>query len=819
MVRSWPPLVAAYMYSNKRKREEDRHHLRPNPQAQLTSKLRRGVAELGEPSHTQTDLVLRELAENLSTSRDDVFEPVFRMIRAVTYEQPHKIPLLAALIELVYAKRPEFGQMAVDMIHEETSRALKLGEYSRVKLFVRLAADLSIVDPHSVDSFLVALLELGSSLDLVLATLFFSTALFAAVYLVHGGHTLSMDLQQKLQSFHIEVGDTQDIQPFYGDGAPYTAVPIPTLLTDAAKAWIENGLDTSFLLDTTTLIGERPQAGLRFAAIDLPSSADLVPVSHKEFDIFKLTRIKSTPQLYTQLYLPLNGCETVPSSRSLFALFMHDVALDNIAHMDFNKKEVTRQLITLDLFFNTKLFAPPGALLDEILSYPSGEATWKVEDIALEAVLGELLRLPAPIYPTVYYDSIMIEACIMAPQAIAPVLGRALRFLFINCAALDTELFFRVTDWFAHHVSNFGFTWKWKEWLESLDLPEMHPKQVFMRELVIKQVRLSYPQRVRDVLPPEFQHLVPDIPEIPEFKYENNSQAQQLLDGLYGNPESGRQALEALREHVTQDNIGKEVEEIDQLVADIFVTTICHLGSRSLSHADTWIERTKDLLLEVSRKQWVCESVLEFWKASPWIGLIVLESFVRHGVLTGVALVRFVFSRPKLLFSSAGWELLSRHTDGLDEELKKLPEDDEWRKWWKERFAKAALRQRSVLPDVAAASKAADAAILAEAQKLAADKAAAKAEVAVERATEQAKAAQLAAKAAREAAININREAELIISKDYKGSEIVDDSKVGTEEHTLEEECQTEEEVIKITKELKEVTKPAENVAEMQEAD
>jgi nuclear cap-binding protein subunit 1 len=89
---------------------------------------------------------------------------------------------------------------------------------------------------------------------------------------------------------------------------------------------------------------------------------------------------------------------------------------------------------------------------------------WKPEDVAVDAVFSQLFQLPTPEHKLVYYHSVLTECCKIAPAAIAPSLGRAIRFLYNSLETMDLELSNRFLDWFAHHLSNFGFTWKWSEW-------------------------------------------------------------------------------------------------------------------------------------------------------------------------------------------------------------------------------------------------------------------------------------------------------------------------------------------------------------------
>ena len=73
-------------------------------------------------------------------------------------------------------------------------------------------------------------------------------------------------------------------------------------------------------------------------------------------------------------------------------------------------------------------------------------------------------------------------------------------------------------SWFSYHLSNFQFKWSWEDWEEVLRLDPEHPKPKFVKETLLRCLRLSYHQRVADGVPESFQGLVPDQPE-PVVKY------------------------------------------------------------------------------------------------------------------------------------------------------------------------------------------------------------------------------------------------------------------------------------------------------------
>jgi nuclear cap-binding protein subunit 1 len=79
-------------------------------------------------------------------------------------------------------------------------------------------------------------------------------------------------------------------------------------------------------------------------------------------------------------------------------------------------------------------------------------------------------------------------------------------------------------DWFAHHLSNFGFTWKWTEWIDDVELPATDPKKAFIEGSLDKEIRLSFAQRIKGTLPAPYQQLITEGKEkdTPDFKYNDD---------------------------------------------------------------------------------------------------------------------------------------------------------------------------------------------------------------------------------------------------------------------------------------------------------
>lgn len=187
-----------------------------------------------------------------------------------------------------------------------------------------------------------------------------------------------------------------------------------------------------------------------FPPIDVPSS------------------VKNGPRaIFPEIFLSVYGdqeIETVPPATDIASSLLRDALVDTINLLDFNRIATARFLIDVDCYFTPSTFVKRATPFDKLREIAGDRPTWKPEDVAVDAVFSQLFQLPVPEHKLVYYHSVLTECCKIAPAAIAPSLGRAIRFLYGSVQRMDLELCHRFLDWFSHHLSNFGFTWKWSEW-------------------------------------------------------------------------------------------------------------------------------------------------------------------------------------------------------------------------------------------------------------------------------------------------------------------------------------------------------------------
>lgn len=86
------------------------------------------------------------------------------------------------------------------------------------------------------------------------------------------------------------------------------------------------------------------------------------------------------------------------------------------------------------------------------------------------------------------------------------------------------------------------------------------------------------------------------------------------------------------------------VEDPSIVAVDAFMTAICHIGSKSLSHVLSYIDRCRVRLLvmvqdsDVAKRQ-IINSVLEYWKDQPGVGISILDKLLNYSILSPMSVI------------------------------------------------------------------------------------------------------------------------------------------------------------------------------------
>ncbi|KAL3455711.1 MIF4G like-domain-containing protein [Aspergillus heterothallicus] len=625
----------------------------------LVVKVRRQLLTIAESAARRAEDDALSIARNVAENYEDeeLKDNFIDISLDLVLEQPMKIPFIATAVLTTNTLKPELVGDLLKRTAERFQLNVNAGAWREVKLLLRFLGCLQcIFEGDGVFTVLEELfsravdLQTASSEDLIgleLVKIILYTIPYVMASPATGFESHALSLLEKTDIIASTPHTLVDlVNPFGPDSDRSSSIPSvigllqSQLQQESTRDWeltclprpwnnVRDGGDEPKRLDEGT---KHP-----FPEISIPN-----PVRNGSRAIF--------PEVYLSVYGD-QDIETVPPTSDITSSLLRDALVDTINIMDFNRIATAKFLIDLDCYFTPNIFVKRATPFDRLRDLPSDRPTWKPEDVAVDAVFSQLFQLPSPEHKLVYYHSVLTECCKIAPAAIAPSLGRAIRFLYRSLDSIDLDLSHRFLDWFTHHLSNFGFTWKWSEWVEDLELPQVHPRMAFINGALDKEIRLSFAQRIRGTLPDPYQDLISEGKEkdTPDFKY-------SLDTTPYAN--EGREVMQLIRRKAADEEIQPLIAAIEEQAeslgvespilpsTDAFVTAICFVGSKSLSHVLSCIERNKGRLLAIGPKssaarRQIITSVMEYWVDQPGIGINIIDKLLNYTIITPLSVIEW----------------------------------------------------------------------------------------------------------------------------------------------------------------------------------
>lgn len=462
-----------------------RHRPEPPP----GTRIRRGLLEIAEDHGKLHHKVAAELAKLTADNYDDEYvKDTFNLATLkLVVEQPFKIPFVAAVLLYANTEKSEIAANVIAKVGQQMQEAVEGGRWREFKLLLRFVACVSrIFEEDGVLPILDELFDRAADLQAASSEDAFGFELVKIIlltipYLV--AYSTDDSLQQKvselLERTGIIAGEKHALQTLvdpYPESStqeekPMACENVIQLLQSQVTAEASNGWKLSCIPrpyepdyrhkvarhdeeegngETNGDANTEPPAKHAFPSITVPAQVN--------------TGSKVVlPEIYFSVFAD-QEIESVPPTSDIASSLLRDAVIDTINILDFNRNIVAKYLTEIDCFWNADTFVKRSMTFDKLRDVEPGKPTWKSEDVCIDAIFSQLFTLPTPEHRVVYYHSLITESCKISPGAVAPTLGRAIRFLFRNLAQMDMELFYRFMDWFAHHLSNFEFRWKWTEW-------------------------------------------------------------------------------------------------------------------------------------------------------------------------------------------------------------------------------------------------------------------------------------------------------------------------------------------------------------------
>lgn len=346
----------------------------------------------------------------------------------------------------------------------------------------------------------------------------------------------------------------------------------------------------------------------------------------------------------------------VPPMRHISRFILEDTLADIIQIYSLNHLEASKILLNTQDFLAADYFE-----------------NFNVYQSLVEALITEMVSFPKPDEKIVYYSTLLMDLCKGELKKVPSAMGRALKIIFermdLPREGMDVECIRRLSVWFSHHLSNFGFSWKWKDWISELEDADTG-KVVFVRETLRQCIQLSYYDRVKSVLPQEYMENGQVFPsQEPGFEFKYSDASSSGSEKVY---EISKEMFQAMGRRESKDNIAaiiNKVKEIsveytshnsmdvdmpdkDQVAREIFLQCLMHHGSKSFSHLLSMVERYLSIIQELSslplEKNHMIRVIFSFWNRNTQFLQIVLDKFMNYRILDPSSIITWVLSSQTL---------------------------------------------------------------------------------------------------------------------------------------------------------------------------
>ncbi|KAM8962304.1 nuclear cap-binding protein subunit 1 [Pelodytes ibericus] len=341
----------------------------------------------------------------------------------------------------------------------------------------------------------------------------------------------------------------------------------------------------------------------------------------------------------------------------------------------------------------------------QLLSYP-GKNKIPLNYHIVEVIFAELFQLPVPPHIEVMYTALLIELCKLQPGSLPQVLAQATEMLYTRLDTMNTTCIDRFINWFSHHLSNFQFRWNWEDWADCIPQDLVKPKPQFVQEVLEKCMRLSYHQRILDIVPASFSALYPPAPKC-IFKYGDES-ASSLpgyaialnLTNIIKNKAVNEDIFMVLKDvpNPNQDDDDDEGISFNPLKIDVFVQSLLNLASKSFSHSFSAIAKFHEVFKVLSEsdegKLHILRVVYEVWKNHPQMIAVLVDKMIRTQIVDCAAVANWIFS-PELSRDFTRlyiWEILHSTIRKMNKHVQKIQKELEDTK---QRLAKQNKRRDS----------------------------------------------------------------------------------------------------------------------------
>lgn len=586
---------------------------------------------------------LEDALRNLASTLENNFDPYEAQIIHILYEcaayLPEKITIFSTLVGILNSRSSEFGKKLISHFVDELHNTIKSEQYDITVRIITFLCDLGnsyVIALNSIINLLEDFTDLAVE-DNIKSDFFIYTVLHSLPWI---GCALNGKLSGRfdtiLNKISIYLGKrkknhTKILQVWSSSEFPqqdYLDSLWTKLQTLKESSWLEKHILRTYMHFTT-----------------LTDS-----VQHE------------LPRLDQGV---LESSENYPLPRVVFRLFQQSDCQENEVELPADDA-IERFLVEEDLnwiidnnYTDWKLCA------HALLNYHRKD-TIPLDYAIIETIFGQLFRLPSSPHLELFYGALLIELCRSQSNSMPQVLALAAEMLFQRIDTMQPICIDRFVDWFSYHLSNFEYRWSWTDWADCIELDSLHPKRIFVREVIEKCLRLSYHKKLFEFLPREFGTLIPDEPLINYVLDDENhpafAKAEQFRE-LILQKKSDEDILQALEDKGDLFDLGQSYSQ--ESVA-IFFSVLLKFASKTLTHSFAALTRYHKTLSSLTLNNEEMQSVIlrtlyDSWSLHKQMMTVLVDKMIKMKILEPAIVQAWIFSEEmKVEFKRSWvWDVLS----------------------------------------------------------------------------------------------------------------------------------------------------------------
>ncbi|XP_033634615.1 nuclear cap-binding protein subunit 1-like [Asterias rubens] len=641
-------------------------------QNEIEERLESLITRVGEKSTSSLESNLEGLAGVLQADLPNYKNKIIGILCVCSTELPEKLSVYTTLVGLINAKNYECGGDFSEEMWRRLKELMKQNEWDRCRLLVRFIADLvncRVVDVSSMvqlyEAFVAVTLEEG--IPQVRSDWFVYTFLSSLPWV---GQEIAEKKEEELDKM-LSVVETymtkrkKDHIPmlrvWHSDTPHVQEDSIDCLWAQTCKLRRDDWNHKSILrpyLSFDSILCEALQHTLPQFTVPPHNEECVYPLPKVIFRMFDYTDAPEGP--------------TMPGHHSIERYLVEEQLSCIISAYVKDRKECAAQLVSYH-----------------------GKARVPLNYMIVEVMFGQLFNLPHPVKQEAAYASLLLELCKLQPSSLPQVLAQATELLYERLDNMNLNCIDRFVNWFSHHLSNFQFRWSWDEWADCVSVDPEMPRPKFVREVLVKCMRLSYHQRIVESIPnactEAFESLLPK-PPVPIYKYNEEGAgslpgtmiAHKLMDTIKARATT-TEVLAVLDDVPNPTQAADSMEDestFNPLKIDIFVQTLLFLGQKSFSHSFSALAKFHPVFKTLADSEesqiYVLEMVRELWVNHQQMIGVLIDKMLRTQIVSCPAVINWLFSgsMSKEFTKYYVWEIIhatlrkmSKHVGKIETEL------------------------------------------------------------------------------------------------------------------------------------------------------